>query len=144
MQQIECTAHIEASPERVFELISDHEGMARWSDAREVVLRHPGYPAPNGVGAVRVIRARGVAVEEEVVAYDPPKRMEYRVTAGIPVRDHHGEIVLEPVAGGTQVVWRVRFRPRIPGTGWLLRRGMEGALNRMLSQLKTALTASSS
>jgi uncharacterized protein YndB with AHSA1/START domain len=140
MQQIELTSRIPAPPERVFEVLSDHEGMVRWTDAREVVLRHPGDPAPNGVGAIRVIRSRGIAIEEEILSYDPPKRIEYRLTAGAPIRDHHGEILLEPDGDGTRVVWRVRFRPLIPGTGWLLRPLIERMLQQNLDQLSAHLS----
>ena len=135
MQRFELITQVAAPPERVFEVLTDHEGMVRWSDAREVVLRHPGDPPPNGVGAVRVVRAGGIAVEEEIVAFDPPKRMEYRVTAGMPIRDHHGEVRLDPDGEGTRLCWRVRFRPLVPGTGWLLRRLLGAAVNRLMTQL---------
>ena len=140
MQEIELAREIEAPIETVFAVLTDHEGMVRWSRAREVVLRHPGDPEPNGVGAVRVIRASGLAIEEEITAFDPPKRMEYRIVAGLPVRDHHGEIHLEPAGRSTRVVWRVRFRPRIPGTGWLLRRGLARALGELLDGLARVLS----
>lgn len=140
MHRIELSARIAAPRERVFDVLADHEGMVLWTQAREVVLRHPGDPPPNGVGAVRVIRARGFAVEEEILAYERPKRMAYRISAGVPVRDHHAEIVLEPDGAGTRVLWSVRFRPRVPGTGWLLRPLFEAALRGMLSQLERYVT----
>jgi uncharacterized protein YndB with AHSA1/START domain len=135
MQHLELTREIPAEPERVFEILSDHEGMVQWSGAREVVLRHPGDPPPNGLGAARVIRALGVAFEEEIVAYDPPKRMEYRVVAGLPIREHHGEILVEPEGEASRVVWKVRFRPLIPGTGWLFRRLIHRNLDEALAGL---------
>lgn len=141
MQEIEIEREVAAAPERVFEALTDHEGLVHWSDVREVVLRHPGDPHPNGVGAIRVIRARGVAVEEEILVYDPPKRMEWRVTAGLPLRDHHGVVVLEPGGEGTRLRWSVRFRARIPGTGALLRRIVRASLDRMLLQLDAHLRA---
>jgi uncharacterized protein YndB with AHSA1/START domain len=142
MLRIELTKEIAADPERVFEVLSDHEGMVRWSGAREVVLRHPGDPPPNGLGAARVIRGSGVAFEEEIVGYDPPRRMEYRVVAGLPIREHHGEILVEPEGEGSCVVWKVRFRTLIPGTGWLFRRLIERTLDRALSGLDRFLASS--
>jgi uncharacterized protein YndB with AHSA1/START domain len=141
MRRIELMAEIAAPPERVFEVLADHEGMVRWSGAREVVLRHPGDPAPNGVGAVRVVRAFGAAVEEEIVAFDPPKRMEYRIVAGAPVRDYHGEIQVEPLGSGSRVVWRVRFLPKVPGTGWLLERVFRRALGLLIQRLAQVFPA---
>ena len=135
MQHRELTRGIPADPERVFEALSDHEGMVRWSGAREVVLRHPGDPPPNGLGAARVIRALGIAFEEEIVVYDPPKRMAYRLVAGLPIREHYGEILVEPEGAGSRVVWKVRFRPAIPATGWLFRRLIQRNLDQALAGL---------
>jgi uncharacterized protein YndB with AHSA1/START domain len=142
MRRVELTTRVEASPERVFEILTDHEGMVRWSGAKEAVLRHPGDPPPNGVGAVRVLRMSGFAIEEEILAYDPPKRMEYRLLAGVPIRDHHGEIRVDPDASGSRVVWSMRFRPRIPGTGWLMERITLHLLSNVLTRLTNLIERS--
>jgi hypothetical protein len=41
----------------------------------------------------------------------------------------------EPDAAGTRVTWTVRFRPLVPGTGWLLRRVLERGLRDVLTAL---------
>jgi uncharacterized protein YndB with AHSA1/START domain len=133
--QIELTQHVGAPPARVFALYTDHAGWTKWAGVKEVVLRQIGDPPPNGLGAIRVIRARGMAVEEEVTAFDPPNRMNYRLVAGAPVRDHEGVVRFEPDGAGTRVTWRVTFRPLIPGTGWLLRIALERGLRDVLSAL---------
>ena len=144
MIEIKLTREILASPEAIFAVLSDHRGMVGWAGAREVVLRHEGDPPPNGVGAVRVIRAAGLAVEEEITGFDPPKRMEYRVVAGIPIRDHHGEIRLEPESDFTKLTWEIRFRPLIPGTGWLLRPLLTRALTDMMTGLASEVSRQTS
>ena len=135
MQAFELVARIPASAEQVFGVLTDHRGLADWSGAREVVLRQDGDPPPNGLGAIRVIRGAGLAIEEEVSAFDPPMRMSYRISAGLPIRDHQGEIRVAPLEGASEVRWTVCFRPLVPGTGpllrYLLRRGLEGGLARL-------------
>jgi uncharacterized protein YndB with AHSA1/START domain len=135
--QIEVRQHVAAPPARVFALYTDHVGWEKWAGVKEVVLRQKGDPPPNGLGAIRVIRARGMAIEEEVTAFQPPARMAYRLVAGAPVRDHEGVVTFEPDGGGTRVTWTVRFRPLVPGTGWLLRRVLEGGLRDVLDKLAT-------
>jgi hypothetical protein len=44
------------------------------------------------------------------------------VNAGIPVRECSAELQLEPAGAATRVTWQVRFRPLVPGTGWLIER----------------------
>ena len=75
-------------------------------------------------------------MQEEVTAFEPPKRMTYRLTAGIPVRDYVGEVELTPDGDATQVRWCVRFRPLIPFTGGLLKRLLERSLGDILDRLR--------
>jgi uncharacterized protein YndB with AHSA1/START domain len=133
--QIEVTQAIAAPPDKVFAIYTDHVGWQDWAGVKEVVLRQIGDPPPNGLGAIRVIRARGMAIEEEITAFEPPRRLGYRLVAGAPVRDHAGEVRFEPDAAGTRVTWTVRFRPLVPGTGWLLRRVLERGLRDVLTAL---------
>jgi len=137
MQRIELTRQIPAPPDRVWEIYTDHRGWTRWAGVHEVVLRNEGFPPPNGVGATRVVRDRGVVVEEEITLFQPPARLEYRLTAGAPIRNHHGCVTLEPLEGGTRLVWLVEFDALFPGTGWLLARVIKRTLAAVLDRLAT-------
>jgi uncharacterized protein YndB with AHSA1/START domain len=135
VQRIELSEEIQAWPEAVWAVVTDHRGWSRWSGMKEAVLRSEGYPPPNGLGATRVFRRSGFAVEEEVTGFDPPQRMEYRLTAGLPIRDHVGEMTFKRTGSGTRLTWRVAFRPRIPGTGVLLRWVVARVLHDVLRRL---------
>ena len=140
VQEIRVDRELAVAPEVAWERFTDHRGWADWAGAKEVVLRQEGDPAPNGLGAIRVLRARGLAVEEEVTAFEPPRRMRYRLVAGLPIRDHSGEVEFEPSAAGTHLTWSIRFRPLVPGTGrlasWALRRSLEDILQRLSEDLR--------
>jgi uncharacterized protein YndB with AHSA1/START domain len=144
MIRVEHETRIAASPERVWAILTDHEGMPRWFPAREVIRRRPGTTDPNGVDAVRVVRASGLAIEERVTVFEPCKRMEYVVTGGVPLRDHRGTVVLDAVEGDGEssvVGWSVELRPLIPGTGWILRRATEGLIRDGLDGLRRFMEA---
>lgn len=136
VQDIEIRRQIPAPPEQVWALVADHEGYARWAGVKEVVLRNPGDPPPNGLGATRVVRRSGIAVEEEVTGFEPPTRLAYSLTEGLPVRDYRGEVLVQPSGGGTELIWRVRFRALVPGTGALLRRLVARGIGDMVSGLE--------
>jgi hypothetical protein len=89
-----------------------------------------GSPHPDGVGAVRCFHAGPTKVREEVLEFDPPRRMVYRVASGLPVVDYRSEMVLDPEDGGAASLlrWSSSFRPRVPGTGALLRAVMVRAV----------------
>ncbi|MEO8106407.1 MAG: hypothetical protein ABI720_03735 [Actinomycetes bacterium] len=56
-------------------------------------------------------------------------RYQYTLESGLPIRDHHGEVVLTDTGhGGTEVVFAESFRPRIWGTGGFLRGRRERVL----------------
>ena len=136
MHRIEVSERIAAAPERVWAVVSDHEGMKRWAGVRDVVRRRPGAPDPNGEGAIRTVRAFGLVIDERITAFKPGERLEYTVIEGAPLRDHAGEVVLTPDGDGTRVTWTVRFEPWIPGTGWLLERVLSKGLSGSLAGLK--------
>ena len=135
MNRFELVADIPGPRRAVWDALADHKGWERWAGVREVVLRQQGDPPPNGIGAIRVIRQGGLAIEEEITAFDAPKRMAYRMTAGAPVRDYNAEIRLEEAGTGTRVTWTVEFRPRIPLTGGLLERALRRSLGDVLARL---------
>jgi uncharacterized protein YndB with AHSA1/START domain len=128
LEQVEVRRRIPGSPEDVFAAYTDHVGWSAWAGFGPVRLAREGDPAPNGVGCVRVVGPRIAAAHEEVLCFEPPKRMTYRIVKGFPlIRDHLGEVDFAPEGGGTLVVWRCRFVSRVPGLGALLRRGLERA-----------------
>jgi uncharacterized protein YndB with AHSA1/START domain len=136
VHRIEVSQRIAAPRERVWAILADHEGMKRWSPVREVIRRRPGAPDPNGEGAIRTVRASGMVFDERITAFKAGERMEYVLVEGAPIRDHNGEVVLLPDGDATRVVWRVSFRPLIPGTGWLLERLLRKGLTTGLEGLR--------
>jgi uncharacterized protein YndB with AHSA1/START domain len=108
--------HVDAAPETVWDVISDHTAMTQWTPFRSVVLERGGHPHPNGAGAVRSMRLLGPPTREEILDFDPPKRLRYRLLSGLPFRDYVGDITVEPEGTGTRLATTLSFRTRIPGT----------------------------
>src|SRR5512143_1105493 len=118
MRHVEVQQVIEAPVQAVWDRYTDHRSWTEWAGVGTVRLDRPGVPPPNGVGSVRAISSAGVKVLEEVVSFDPPRRMTYRVVKGaIPIKDHLGEVVFAPHERGTLVTWRCQFKSRVPGLG---------------------------
>lgn len=135
MVAIAVEREVRAPVGRVFAVVSDHERMPEWFPAREVVRRRPGSPQPDGVGAVRVLRGSGLAVEEAVTAFEPDARLAWIVVAGAPLRRARGDVRLWPSLAGTRVRWSVEFEAGVPGTAWIARRVLERTLSRALDGL---------
>jgi uncharacterized protein YndB with AHSA1/START domain len=108
---------VAAPPSTVFEVLTDHRGYSAISPIRSSTLEREGDPAPNGVGAIRVLKTLGPPLREEILEYVPGERFVYRLLSGAPLRDHVGTVVLTEHTGGTQVSYRIDTTPTIPVIG---------------------------
>lgn len=108
---------VAAPPQTVFDVLTEHHLYAAITPMRKSVLEREGDPAPNGVGAIRVLSSLGPPLREEVIAYQPPTRFSYKLLSGAPVRDHVGTVELSADGDGTKMVYAVRTVPTLPVLG---------------------------
>ena len=136
---VDVSQRIDAPADRVWAVLSEHERMPEWAaPLKRVALIKTGSPDRNGVGAVRLMEAPMQRIEEEIIAWDPPRSFDYTLLSGAPVRDHRGRLEVVPAGSGCTVRWHVTFEPKVPFTGTALKLGLTLAFTRMLSGLKKA------
>lgn len=130
---VDVTAVSQAPAEVLFRHVAVAGAWSVWSGLPVTAVRErPGVGIGDGVGAVR----RMGPAREETVLYDPPRRIAYRMLAGLPLDDYRADVTFEPrEGGGTTVRWRARFAARIPGTGALSRAMMDRVLSRFARNL---------
>ena len=134
MAEIHMKRRFAASPEKVFAAITDHVGMEKWMPGSKITLDRQGEPAPNGLGAIRRIRASGLTILEEVVRFDPPREMQYKVLKAGPIIEHLGTIrVLPSGDGGSLVDYTIRFTTPWYLGGELLAKGIGRILGGQLT-----------
>jgi uncharacterized protein YndB with AHSA1/START domain len=124
---------VAAPPETIFEILADHRGYAAITRLRKSELEREGDPAPNGVGAIRVLHALGPPMREEVLTYEEPTRFSYRLLSGLPVRDHVGTVELTPENGHTRVTYAVRMMPTVPLAGAAVVAGIRLGVKQLLA-----------
>ena len=117
MASFRFVRQVAAPPETVFDLFVDHRRYAEMTPLRGSELEREGDPAPNGVGAIRVLRSVGPPLREEVLTYEAPSRFSYKLLSGAPLRDHVGTVELTPQGNGTKVTYAVRTMPTVPLVG---------------------------
>ncbi len=129
----------------VWSVMTDHVRYGEWGRASKVVLEREGDPDRNGLGAVRVFHAGPMRTVEEVVEWDPPDKMAYRLVKGLPVRDYRAQMVLRDAASGegplTVLDWSSTFEPAIPGTGRLFEWFLARVLGDFAAGIKRAAEA---
>ena len=136
---------VDAPPEVVFDVLTDHRRYAEMTPLRKSVLEREGEPAPNGVGSIRVLSAVGPPLREETIVYERPSRFSYKLLSGLPVRDHVGTVSLEQSAAGTRVTYAVRTNATVPFGGGvviaLIKQGITQLLNGVSSEAERRAAA---
>ncbi len=130
------TTTVNATVDQVWDVLSDHEGMKHWGPGMWAQLATPGTTDRNGVGAVRRLGA-GLplpAIVEEIVAFEPGKRLGYKALSGVPLKNYHGDVVLREVPGGTEISYSVIVDKRLPAGEQLVAKGISRALLGLLAR----------
>lgn len=137
MASFTLVREVQAPPEVVFDVLTDHRRYAEMTPLRGSELEREGEAEPDGVGAIRVLRAVGPPIREEVVAYERPGRFSYTVLSGLPVRDHLGTVSLEPSEGGTRVTYALKAIPTVPLAGGLVMLGIKQGVTQLLNGVES-------
>jgi uncharacterized protein YndB with AHSA1/START domain len=122
MQNVEVTRTLPARPEQIWKVYTDHAGWTEWAGISHSSLFVEGKPDKNGTGAVRRLGTYGFYAHEEILEFEPPRRMTYRVVkGGLGMKNHLGEVLFEPDGDETRITWRCRFESKIPGFSRIMR-----------------------
>jgi uncharacterized protein YndB with AHSA1/START domain len=140
-QRIEHHATTTADPATVYALLRDGATWPTWSPIESFALERPGADEPEGLGAVRRFRNGRVTGHDEIVELVPDRRFSYTHTSSLPVRNYRGDVDLEPIAGGTAIRWVSAFDAKVPGTGRLVRRALDGFIAKLTEGLAARATA---
>ena len=135
---VENEVWIDASPEVVWPVITDHAAMGDWMPFKGKLLRE-GEEDRNGKGAIRELSGMGMKIVEEVTQSQFEKSYTYRLTSGAPVKGHRGDIILIEEDGGTRIRWSIQFRSKIPGAGKIIATSLKLTFKKALLQLKKKL-----
>jgi hypothetical protein len=96
----------------------------------------------HGVGSIRRIQPWfGPAYEEEILVFEPDRRMEYTTTKGTPFDHHHGVYLTEPDVAGTRFTFRMEFSTRLPVLARLIKWPLEPINRRGFDNLAAQLDA---
>jgi hypothetical protein len=123
MQTISVNVYIHAPIEDVWKVFSDHEGYTRMSKISYAKLLEEGQGDRNGLGAIREIHLAGGEYIEEIMVFEPPTRLDYKVReCSMPMEHDVGNIRLAVRDQGTEVQWSTTYRIKTPLLGGLLTR----------------------
>ena len=126
-QVVEASAISRAPREEVWALVADIPGWKDWGPWEVSEREQEGSPDPNGVGAIRLIRAdkralgRKPKLREQVNVFEPPQRFGYTVLSGMPVKNYQATVTLTEAGESTEIVYHIEFDGKYPGVGGITR-----------------------
>jgi hypothetical protein len=122
--RVEASVVSAAPVDAVWTRLADASSWSTWGQWDETTLDREGVPAPDGVGALRRFRQGRRTTVEEVVAFEPGVKLSYELRSGLPLRDYHADVTLEPVGGGTRIRWVSTFDAAYPAVGKVVQLGL--------------------
>ena len=129
--------------ERVFNHLSEHENLGEVFGMR-VARVQDGEHHRNGVGSVRRLSIAGIApFEETVTAFREYQLIEYRITKGTPLNEHHGAMRFSRRESGhaSHLEYVIRLGSDVPGVAKIVARVLRRRITRGLAHLDEQLVA---
>jgi uncharacterized protein YndB with AHSA1/START domain len=122
MLNARATITINATAEQVWAVVTDYAGYARFPGISSANLREPGRGHPAGVGAIREVKAGVATFVEEIVEFEAPRRLVYKIIESRPIKIEHELGCMQLTARGdqTELAWETRGRIGVPLVGGLL------------------------
>jgi hypothetical protein len=141
-QRIEHRATTTADPATVYALLRHGATWPEWAPIDTFELEREGAGEPEGIGAVRVLRSGRVTGRDTIAELVENRRFAYTHESSLPVKNYRGAADLDPLPdGGTEIRWVSEFDPKIPGTGPLVRRALDGFISKVVNGLVERATA---
>jgi Polyketide cyclase / dehydrase and lipid transport len=134
-QVIDAKTRSRAPREVVWGILADGGSWSAWGPWTKSELEREGAPPPGGLGSIKRLSRGRLTLREEVTEFEAPSRYGYRLLSGLPVRNYRAHVTLSEAADGTDIQWHSEFEGRLPGTGWLVRRSLQRAVNDVASRL---------
>jgi uncharacterized protein YndB with AHSA1/START domain len=137
------TGRSAAPPSVVFALLADAPGWHRW--AGPVVPQSSWEPGPpqGGLGAVRRLGSGPLSSREEIVEFEPPRRLAYVLRSGERLHHYRAVVDLEPDGTGTRIHWTGTVDSRVPGLSPAICAGFHALVRSFARRLARAAEAAS-
>lgn len=139
VQTIEIKKTFPFSLEKLFAHMSEHENLASLFAPMKVVRVRNGDTERNGVGSVRQLGLPlplAAPFEETVTAFEADKLIEYRISRGSPLRNHHGCMRFSGDENSAKLHYTISFEGKFPGVAAIIKPVLQQGINRGLDRLK--------
>lgn len=134
----EVVEHSAAPPEAVFALLADAPGWQHWAGPVVPQSRWAKGAPQGGLGAVRLLGTGPLSSREEIVEFDPHRRLAYVLRSGERLHRYRAAVDLEPDGTGTRIRWTGTVDSPVPGLSAVIRGGFRRLIRDFARRLARA------
>ena len=126
---------LNVSSDKLWNLLSDFGHSL--SPNINIKLETQGKPESNGIGSIRIVTIGKRQFRERLENKNPRCNLSYSLLSGAPVNNYMGNIDIEPIGTNTLIKWNVQFRPKVLGSGWIVKWFVKKTINYIISEIET-------
>lgn len=137
MNKVEIIETFSMPVEALFEKLSEHENLEQLFAPVKVTRISDGDGHRNGVGSARKMQLLiAPPFVETVTAFEENKRIEYKITEGSPLKNHHGTMLFEPNGEtGSKLHYTITFEGKLPFVGNIIEKTLDVKIRQGLKSL---------
>ncbi len=138
MQRIDIQKSFPFPVSDLFAFFADHENLEKVFVPAKIRRIKDGEGDINGLGSVRRLRIlMAPPFEETVTVFVPNERIEYRITRGSPLRNHHGVMRFsDDGQGGSHLHYTIEFEGKLPLVAAIVRAALDRGIRKALDGLR--------
>ena len=137
MQYIDVKEEFPFSVEKLFSYIEVHENLGNLFSPMSVKTIKEGKTEKYGVGSVRNLSLNGLLpFEETVTECKRNELIEYKISKGSPLKNHHGIMRFSSTPSGSKIHYTIEFDSSIPFLALIVKLGLENGIKKGLKKLK--------
>ena len=126
---------LNVSSDTLWDLLSDFGYFL--SPNINIKLETQGKPESDGIGSVRIVTIGKRQFRERIEKIKPQCNISYSLLSGAPVNSYIGNIDIEPIRTNTLITWNVQFKPKVLGSGWIVKWFVKRTINYIISEIET-------
>ena len=134
IHEIKLYQEFSAPVEQIWEAFNDHANFGKMMGQNiSRVVDSADVNNVNGVGSVRSIKIPMVAFEETIVKSEKPVCIEYRISSGLPIDYHYGNMQFKSLPNGKSAIdYSIKLGLKVPLLGSIVAITLKRAMNKGL------------
>lgn len=137
MQTIRVQMNFPFSVDKLFSYLKKHENFNDIFAPAKVSTLQKGKDDDYGLESVRRLSILSLVVfEESIVNFKENALIEYKITKGTPLKNHHGKMIFAANGEGSSLDYTIQFASAVPGLAYLVKLSLEQSVKKGLRSLQ--------